>query len=96
MDKEKIRKNITNEIDIPNGISVSVNNQVLLVKGPKGELFSKVHPDVMIEQKGNEVLVTVKDAEEKSELLEKTEGGNRLKNNPDAGSIGVIYPSEVA
>ena len=47
MDKEKIRKNITNEIDIPNGISVSVNNQVLLVKGPKGEVKKEMKQHII-------------------------------------------------
>lgn len=47
MAKEKIRKNITNEIDIPNGISVSVNNYVLTVKGPKGEVKKEMKQHII-------------------------------------------------
>ena len=47
MNKEKIRKNITNEIEIPNGVSVSVNDNVLLVKGPKGEVKKEMKQHII-------------------------------------------------
>ncbi len=63
MDKEKTRKNITNEIGIPNGVNVSVSDNVLLVKGPKGEIKKEMnqhiisikveHQKIMFESKRN-------------------------------------------
>lgn len=38
MNKKKARNTITNEMEIPNGVNVLVNGQILLVKGPKGEV----------------------------------------------------------
>ena len=45
-------------IAIPAGVTVEVNGNVVTVKGPKGELTSAMHPDMIIEQSGNEVHVS--------------------------------------
>ena len=36
-------------INIPAGVTVSVNEGVVTVKGPKGELTQKVHPNMTVE-----------------------------------------------
>lgn len=54
-------------INIPDGVTVTNENNLITVKGPKGELAQQMHGDVIIEQKDNQVLVTVKDKEEKSQ-----------------------------
>ncbi|MBN1325668.1 50S ribosomal protein L6 [Candidatus Falkowbacteria bacterium] len=48
-------------IEIPSGIEVKINNGVINVKGPKGELNLKLHPDVIVEIKENKIIVNVKD-----------------------------------
>jgi large subunit ribosomal protein L6 len=45
-------------VQIVKGVSVTVKDGAVTVKGPKGELSAKVHPDVQVEVKGEEVLVS--------------------------------------
>ena len=45
-------------IAIPAGVEIKVeDNNVVTVKGPKGELTQAMHPDMIIEVEGNTVLV---------------------------------------
>jgi len=44
-------------IDIPNGVSVSVDGNVVTVKGPKGTLTREVHKDMKVVVDGNVVKV---------------------------------------
>jgi len=44
-------------IDIPNGVSVSVDGNVVTVKGPKGTLTREVHKDMKVVVDGNAVRV---------------------------------------
>ena len=44
-------------IAIPAGVTVEVNGNKVTAKGPKGELTQEMHPDMIIEVEGNEVLV---------------------------------------
>ena len=41
-------------IEIPAGVTVSVKDQTITVKGPKGELNQTVSPNVKVEIEGNE------------------------------------------
>lgn len=52
---------------VPDGVEVKLNENILIVKGIKGELTQEIHPSVAIEQKDNEILVTVKKPDEKSQ-----------------------------
>jgi large subunit ribosomal protein L6 len=54
-------------VTIPAGVTVQINDETLKVKGPKGELVLSIHPKVKIEQKDNEVLVSVKHEDNKQE-----------------------------
>ncbi|MCO7176801.1 50S ribosomal protein L6 [Sporolactobacillus kofuensis] len=42
---------------IPDGVTVTIDGQTVTVKGPKGELSRKFHPDMIIKQENNEVKV---------------------------------------
>lgn len=44
-------------IAVPKGVTVTVNNEEVTVKGPKGTLTRKFHPDMKIEIQGDEILV---------------------------------------
>lgn len=44
-------------IAIPAGVTVEVNGNVVKAKGPKGELTKTMHPDMIIEVEGSEVIV---------------------------------------
>jgi large subunit ribosomal protein L6 len=44
-------------ITIPKGVSVTKNENVIKVKGPKGELKTEVHNNMKVEIKGEELIV---------------------------------------
>ena len=57
-------------ITIPAGVEVTIGEgNVVTEKGPKGELPQKLHPDMIIEQEGNEILVKRPDDEAQHKAL---------------------------
>jgi large subunit ribosomal protein L6 len=48
-------------IEIPEGVEVSLENQTVKVKGPKGELCYEPHPDVTVKQESNQIIVSLKE-----------------------------------
>lgn len=67
-------------IAIPQGVDVKIENNLVKVKGPKGELKLEIHPLVKVAIKDNEILLDVADQDDKTE---KSLWGlfNRLINN---------------
>jgi large subunit ribosomal protein L6 len=47
-------------IPIVKGVDVKIDGQTVSFKGPKGELVHDVHQDVIVEKKGEEIVVTPK------------------------------------
>ena len=45
-------------IAVPAGVTVQVEDSVVTVKGPKGTLVQEINPDIKLEQKDGEILVT--------------------------------------
>jgi large subunit ribosomal protein L6 len=45
-------------IQIPEGVEVKINDQNIVVKGPKGELTRIIRPELKVELKGKEIWVT--------------------------------------
>ena len=45
-------------VNIPAGVTISVNNGVVTVKGPKGELKQEINPNITVEVEGNVCNVT--------------------------------------
>ena len=45
-------------IEIPAGVTVKVDNNTVTVKGPKGELTQKVHPDLTVNVEDGHVVIT--------------------------------------
>jgi len=45
-------------VSIPSGVNVTIKDNVVSVKGPKGELQQEVNPAISVEVKDNEVIVT--------------------------------------
>ena len=56
-------------IQIPKGVTVTLNSGVIAVKGPKGELKETVHPEICVAMQGTEVLVTRSSDEKKYRAL---------------------------
>lgn len=44
-------------ITIPAGVDIKIDGNVVTVKGPKGTLTQEIHPDMIIEKEGTELLV---------------------------------------
>ncbi len=45
-------------IAIPAGVTVQVKDNVVTVKGPKGELFQEINPDITVSQEDGHVVLT--------------------------------------
>jgi large subunit ribosomal protein L6 len=45
-------------IDIPSGVNVTINENVVTVKGPKGTLTKELHKDMIIKVEGSKILVS--------------------------------------
>lgn len=52
-------------IDIPEKVQATIDGQLIKVKGPKGELEQKIHPSIKIEQKDNQLILSIADANNK-------------------------------
>lgn len=44
-------------ITIPAGVDIKIDGNVVTVKGPKGTLTQEIHPDMIVEKEGTELLV---------------------------------------
>jgi len=56
-------------IEIPNGVKVSVEDNVVTVDGPKGKLSERIHPLVDVNLEDNSILVSINDDSKKSGSL---------------------------
>ncbi len=56
-------------VDIPKGVTVAVKDGVVTVKGPKGELQEKVHPNITVEVKDQQVLLSRNSEEKRTRAL---------------------------
>ena len=54
-------------INIPSDVEVKLADGVITVKGPKGQLSQKLHPHVSVEQKDNQLLVSVSNPTDKKD-----------------------------
>ena len=59
-------------ISIPAGVTVAVNDEnVVSVKGPKGEMTQAVHPSIKIENTGAELVLTIDEQNDTVETKQK-------------------------
>ena len=56
-------------IEIPKGVTITKNGSNVKVKGPKGELESRLHPNISVEIKDNELIVTRPDDMKENKAL---------------------------
>ncbi|MBQ8134157.1 MAG: 50S ribosomal protein L6 [Clostridia bacterium] len=56
-------------VNIPAGVEVKVDNGVVTVKGPKGTLTQKYHPNITVKVEGSEVIVTRPDDNKENRSL---------------------------
>ncbi|MFA6071966.1 MAG: 50S ribosomal protein L6 [Janthinobacterium sp.] len=67
-------------ITIPNGVTVTLDASLITVKGPKGELSQKIHPEVIVTQDAEGIKVAVKDPEIKDQRALWGLFGSLIKN----------------
>ncbi|HDL75015.1 MAG TPA: 50S ribosomal protein L6 [bacterium] len=48
-------------INIPEGVDVKINDNLVIIKGPKGELSQEIRPEIKVDIDKNEIKVSVKD-----------------------------------
>lgn len=53
-------------IELPAGVTVELKDNVLTVKGPKGELKQNINPNIKVEVEGNQIKVSRPDDERES------------------------------
>jgi len=46
-------------IDIPDDIEIKIDGNLIMIKGPKGELIRKIHPAIKIEKKDNKLIFSI-------------------------------------
>ena len=56
-------------VKVPNGVTVKVDGQSIAVKGPKGELQRKVHPDLSVAFANDEITVSRPSDEDRHKAL---------------------------
>ncbi len=56
-------------IQIPSGVDVSINNQTVTVKGPKGTLTREIHSKIVIAKKDSELTLTKNDDSRQAQQL---------------------------
>jgi large subunit ribosomal protein L6 len=56
-------------IEIPKGVTITKDGSSIKVKGPKGELERKVHPNITVEIKDNELVVSRPDDTKENKAL---------------------------
>ena len=56
-------------VEIPKGVTITKNGSNVKVKGPKGELESRLHPNISVEIKDNELIVTRPDDTKENKAL---------------------------
>jgi large subunit ribosomal protein L6 len=90
-------------IEIPKGVNVSKEGNVVKVKGPKGELNQKIHPNISVEIKDSEIVVTRPDDSKQNKslhgltraLLQNMVTGVNSSYKKELEIVGVGYRAEL-
>jgi large subunit ribosomal protein L6 len=53
-------------VKVPGGVTITFQNEEIIVEGPKGKLKQKYHPVIAFEKKDNEIVVSRKNEEKQS------------------------------
>ncbi|HEC12921.1 MAG TPA: 50S ribosomal protein L6 [Acidiferrobacteraceae bacterium] len=61
-----------NPIPVPSGVNVSLSQEAISVKGPKGELSLRTHPAVRVEQNGDVLSIAVVGQESQADAMAGT------------------------
>ena len=82
-------------IQIPQGVTVSTADGILVVKGPKGELKRKLHPVITINIADDTATVSVKNTEEKMQRSMWGTFASHLKNMIQGATEGFKKQLEI-
>ena len=90
-------------IEVPKGVTISRDGDVLKVKGPKGELQQKLNSNISVEVKENEIIVTRPDDSKQNKslhgltraLIQNMVTGVTASYNKTLDIVGVGYRAEL-
>ena len=90
-------------IEIPKGVNASKEGNIIKVKGPKGELNQKIHSNISVEIKDNEIVVTRPDDSKQNKslhgltraLLQNMVTGVNSSYKKELEIVGVGYRAEL-
>ena len=90
-------------VHIPAGVTVTVKDHVVTVKGPKGELSQEINPNINVAVDGNEVHVTRPNDEKANRamhglyraLIHNMVVGSCLGSGSSAGIVFGIYTQHI-
>ena len=83
------------EIEIPEGVKVSVENGVVSVEGPKGKLSRTLHhPKIEIKNEENKIIVKTEFARRKEKALVGTFAGH-IENMIEGVTKGFVYKMKI-
>jgi len=64
---------IIEKLEIPEGITIEIDNQIIKIKGPKGSNEKKIfHPKIKIEKKDSEIILSSKKATKREKKMLNT------------------------
>lgn len=92
-----------NPVEIPKGTTVTKDGNVIKVKGPKGELQQKLHSNISVAMKDNEVIVTRPDDSKQNKslhgltraLIQSMVTGVNTSYSKSLDIVGVGYRAEL-
>jgi large subunit ribosomal protein L6 len=90
-------------VEVPQGVKISRDGDVLKVKGPKGELQQKLNSNISVEIKENEIIVTRPDDTKQNKslhgltraLIQNMITGVTTSYNKTLDIVGVGYRAEL-
>ncbi len=56
-------------IQIPKGVTIDLKNDLLSIKGPKGDLQRKIHPKISLQMDDGQILISVEDGDRETRAL---------------------------
>ena len=87
-------------VEIPSNVEINIEKNMILFKGPKGEMKMDLHEDVRVDKKENTINVEVNDknsamAGTMRSLISKKVSGGRESYEKKLNLVGVGYKAEV-
>lgn len=88
------KENITEKIELPESVEAVLDNQSVVLKGPKGEDSEKIPRKIFVKAEGNTIVISAVNATKREKKLIGTVRAN-LKNMIKGVSVGHAYKMKI-